>query len=84
MAWDCHANMTTGGLKHLKGTDLTNGFTGLSSCESACVKTKGCSVMMWHAEDMHCHVFTGTTTHAAFVKSLSAKATMTSCMLLKK
>jgi hypothetical protein len=84
MAWDCHANMTIGGLKHLKGTDLTNGFTGLSSCESACVKTKGCSVMMWHAEDMHCHVFTGTTTHAAFVKSLSAKATMTSCMLLKK
>ena len=94
MEWDCHANTEAAGPAaiKLKNADLTTAPFGLVSatvatCEEACEKTHGCTVINWHDADRHCHTLTGPITPEAFKASLrppTAAGRFAACMLVKQ
>ena len=83
MKWECHAGMESAGLAGLQDADHTQGFKTVADCEGTCNGIKGCSVVNWHGNDLHCHTLTGTTTHAKFTASLRTSKSSTACMLTK-
>jgi hypothetical protein len=83
MKWECHAGMESAGLAGLQDADHTQGFKTVADCEGTCNGIKGCSVVNWHGNDLHCHTLTGTTTHAKFTASLRTAKSSTACMLIK-
>ncbi len=83
MKWECHTDMGAVGLSGLKDVDNTKGFTSVTDCERLCNGIDGCTVVNWHAGDLHCHTLTGATTHQEFQKSLKTQKSSTACMLVK-
>ena len=73
----------------LSDQDLTHDFNGhefesVTDCENTCSAMKGCVAVNWHGFDRHCHVLSGTTTHAEFTQALSKGAKSdTACMRIK-
>eukprot|EP01048_Picozoa_sp_COSAG05_P018584 COSAG05_NODE_2741_length_2705_cov_1.798542_2_plen_474_part_01 len=85
--WDCHPAMEVDAATlKLSDQDLTHELDGhefesVTDCESTCNAMKGCIAVNWHGNDLHCHVLSGTTTHAEFVNALSKGANYTNaCM----
>lgn len=79
--WECHSNHITS-----IGEDKDVGSKAgpnISFCESYCEKTPGCSSIVWHKTDNHCHYESGNFSHDDFVASLKSDNNHDACMLLE-
>jgi hypothetical protein len=85
-SWDCHPAMAVSAATlKLSDRDLTQDFKSIADCEGTCNAMKSCIAVNWHESDMHCHVLSGTTTHAEFIKALSkGDKSETACMRVKQ
>ncbi len=81
MTWECHDNMGSEKLR-AHDVDLTQGFNSTENCTSRCNGIKGCIVVNWHTDDLHCHVLSGNITHNDFLNSLREEPDSIACMLV--
>jgi hypothetical protein len=82
--WECHENEAVDpATLNLKDKDLGDAATDLPACQVRCNGLAGCTAVLWHKSDVHCHLLSGATpTHDAFIAALSADTAHDSCALL--
>lgn len=78
--WECAGSKEAVGLPGVKDRDLAYVGPNISFCEEQCNAATGCSTVVWHATDSHCHILVGDVDRDAFNRSLKNNDQFTSCL----
>eukprot|EP00038_Savillea_parva_P008042 m.174280 g.174280 ORF g.174280 m.174280 type:complete len:460 (-) comp13812_c0_seq1:274-1653(-) len=80
-SWSCNDNEKLD-VKSLADHDWAYVGATIDSCESKCNAQSGCSVILWHKTDQHCHTLSGSVTKEQYEAGLEADTNHTACIRL--